>query len=152
MAVWVLPLISRVRAHLKIYIYIYYEARELGINPGQLSCSLIFLRSAAGSLGQQLGTPQIDPKAPSAEAARRRATAPSPPGAEDSGRPTATTPLGTGSSGARTARHPAIWLWLSKLMRPHLRVGEFPTHFRTYFSGDWELGVRDFDPGPYGSG
>ena len=30
----------------------------------------------------------------------------------------------------------------------HFGVGEFTTHFRLYFSGDWDvhLGVRDFDP------
>ena len=32
-----------------------------------------------------------------------------------------------------------MWLWLSKPMGPHFRVGEITTHFRTYFSGDWDV-------------
>ena len=36
------------------------------------------------------------------------------------------------------------WLWLSKPLRSHFEVGEFTTHFRTCFSGDWDVhwGVR----------
>ena len=32
-----------------------------------------------------------------------------------------------------------MWLWLSKPMGSHFGVGEFATHFRTYFSGDWDV-------------
>ena len=30
-------------------------------------------------------------------------------------------------------------MWLSKPMGYHFGVGEFTTHFRTYFSGDWDV-------------
>ena len=33
----------------------------------------------------------------------------------------------------------SLWLWLSKPMGSHFGVGEFTTHFRTYFSGDWDV-------------
>ena len=34
---------------------------------------------------------------------------------------------------------------------PFWGIGEFATHFRTYFSGDWDvhLANRGFDPWPY---
>ena len=32
-----------------------------------------------------------------------------------------------------------MWLWWSKSIRSHFGVGEFTTHFRTYFSGDWDV-------------
>ena len=50
---------------------------------------------------------------------------------------------------------PRIWLWLSKPMGSHFGVGEFTTHFRTYFSGIWEVHWGydlAFDPWPYVSG
>ena len=32
------------------------------------------------------------------------------------------------------------WLWLSKpVLESHFGVGEFTTHFGTYFSGDWDV-------------
>ena len=41
----------------------------------------------------------------------------------------------------------------SKPMGSHFGIGEFTTHFRTDFSGDWDVhwgyGL-DFDPWPYG--
>ena len=33
----------------------------------------------------------------------------------------------------------ATWLWLSEAMGSHFGVGECTTHFRTYFSGDWDV-------------
>ena len=46
---------------------------------------------------------------------------------------------------------PKTWLWLSKPMGHHVGVGDFTTHFRTYFSGDWDAHWGydlDFDPWP----
>ena len=38
-----------------------------------------------------------------------------------------------------------------KINGTHFGVGECTTHFRTYFSRDWDVhrGERDFDPWPY---
>ena len=35
-----------------------------------------------------------------------------------------------------------IWLWLKIVMGSHFGVGEFTTHFRTYFSGWIESDVH----------
>ena len=35
-------------------------------------------------------------------------------------------------------------------MASHFGLGEFTTHFRNDFRGDWDVGVRDFDPQPNG--
>ena len=45
-----------------------------------------------------------------------------------------------------------IWLWVNTKGIP-FGVGEFTTHFRTFFSRGLgcSLGVRDFDPWPFGS-
>ena len=48
-----------------------------------------------------------------------------------------------------------IWQWLSKPMVSHFGVGEFTTHFRTYFWGwiesdvCWGLTDLGFDPWPF---
>ena len=50
--------------------------------------------------------------------------------------------------------HP-IWSWYGCGSKPfwyYSGVGEFITHFRTYFSGDWDVhwgDDLDFDPWPY---
>ena len=31
------------------------------------------------------------------------------------------------------------WLWAKTVLGFHFGVGEFTTHFRTYFSGDWDV-------------
>ena len=39
------------------------------------------------------------------------------------------------------ARRHATWLWWSKPLKGIILIGigEFTTHFRTYFSGDWDV-------------
>ena len=49
---------------------------------------------------------------------------------------------------------PPNWLWVKTNGIPFWLVGEFTTHFRTYFSGwiesdvHWGYGILDFDPWP----
>ena len=45
-----------------------------------------------------------------------------------------------------------IWPWVKTNGNYYLGVGEFATHFRTYFSGDWDVHWGydlGFDPRPY---
>ena len=50
----------------------------------------------------------------------------------------------------RSRESPLSWLWLS-IWDPSSGVGEFATHFETYFGGDWDVHWGydlDFDPWP----
>ena len=33
----------------------------------------------------------------------------------------------------------ATWPWVKTVLGSHFGIGEFTTHFRTYFSGDWDV-------------
>ena len=49
-------------------------------------------------------------------------------------------------------RHGPIWLWVKTVLGSHFGVGEFTTHFRTFFNGDWDVHWGydlDFDPWPF---
>ena len=36
------------------------------------------------------------------------------------------------------------WLWVKTVLGSDFGVGEFTTHFRTYFSGDWDVHCTKF--------